>query len=185
MTQSTEQFEAANQQPQPAPRITLCSKAALYFAGVGCALVIAGAAVTWASVKTGSLGAGIASLQGKSIYVSARGPVIVDASAAVLSGSVTIELCNLSDAPLRVVGYNNPCACFSLGNLPIELAPHERKDAVVSAAGSKLSADQLTIVFLTDCKSQPEIPVQLTVQRSASVPAQIQSGAGALVGSTK
>ena len=77
-------------------RSILGGKAGAY--GLGIALAVAGAAVFWAAERTGSLGAGIALLRGESIYVSARGPVIVDASAAVLSGSATIELCNLSDA---------------------------------------------------------------------------------------
>ena len=128
------------------------------------ALAIAGMPVIWASARTGSLSAGIALLRGNSIYATVSGPLMIDSESGTYSATVSFS--NVSSVPLRIVGYNNPCACFRVEGLPLQLAPHERKSATISISTSSVNSEEVVVFFLSDCRSQQTIPLHLATKGS-------------------
>jgi hypothetical protein len=140
-----------------------------YALGIAVAAAIAVFVLIWAAARTASLSAGIALLRGDSIHAFAEGPIVLDSNSASPTGSTMLMFHNLSGEHVRIVGYDNPCSCFSISNLPIEIFPNERKSVPVHVSGAKLNGrNDVTIVFLTDCENQRRIPLQLSIQQTTA-----------------
>jgi hypothetical protein len=135
-----------------------------YFLAIAAAIAISSLVVAWASVRTGSIAAGVALLRGDSIFASVSQRPLVEKESG--TGSFTASFTNMSDEVLRIVGYNNPCSCFSVISLPLELPPHESKSVEIKIIAARLQGDDIPVYFLSDCPSQQEVPLVLVVGKS-------------------
>lgn len=166
MTQTAEQSETSANERVHTARSAMARIARgnipTYGLVIACASALAGTVLIWASTRTGSFASGLALLRGDSIYASANDPIVIDTNSE--TGSVTVDFNNLSDQAVRIVGYNNPCSCFKVAGLPLEVPPHETKTSVIKIKGSRLQDDKVPVNFLTDCPSQQSISLDLSLR---------------------
>jgi hypothetical protein len=134
-----------------------------------CAGVLLFAAILgWAAFHCGSVGAGLAYLRGDPIYASADGPIraIVGDPAY---GSSTVEVLNMSDGLIHVVGSTSSCTCVQFVGLPATIEPHCRH-ALRVAAHLSAKFRQVEVVLLTDSPKQKAVPVSVSVLPRAGAP---------------
>lgn len=117
-------------------------------------VTIIGLILFWADYRTGSIGGGIAYLAGNDVYVSPKKLTVSGQNGE----SRTLQISNLSEQKLRILGYNTQCSCVKISNLPIELGPLETKQLVVHAESQ--SSRVVPVSFLTDGVDQ-DFPVIL------------------------
>ena len=121
--------------------------------------------LAWGIIKTGSFGAALAYLDGDYVYAVAEGPPLL--AGGISKQTVLFE--NLSNEPIRIVGYHGACSCVIVAGLPITIAPHT-SGAVSTSATAPDKSREVELGFMTD------VPAQGTVHFSLSIPAKSAIG---------
>lgn len=121
-------------------------------------VAILGAMLAWASFRTGSVGAALAYLGGRTVYASPQKLVLSGSG----SGAREVTLLNLSDRPIQVVGYNATCSCVKISGLPLKLGPRAVQSVSVRAVSS-VNAD-VPVMFVSDNAEQGTVQISVKVR---------------------
>jgi hypothetical protein len=113
--------------------------------------------VSWAALRTGSVRAGIAYLAGDDFYLSAHTLTVSGSGLDVRQ----VEVVNLSDQPIRILGYNAQCTCVSVSGCPARLGKLESSKFTIRAVSA--TTQVVPVVFISDHPSNPPMRVDVTV----------------------
>ncbi len=110
-----------------------------------------------AASRAGSLKAGFAYLAGHRVFAAPR--VLQVSGGGAESEALVFR--NLSDRPVRVVGYNATCSCVRVAGLPATIAPRGSAQLDVRAVSSE--SLEVPTVFLTDNADDARIAIRVNV----------------------
>lgn len=117
--------------------------------------------VATAALATGSLGAGLAYLGGRDLYVSPRTISIFENDKVGHKVSVR----NLAATPVQIIGYNAQCSCVRIVGLPVTVAPGDTAELTIRTGPTE--ARDMPVVFVTDQRSgdPPRLDVRILARR--------------------
>lgn len=128
------------------------------------AVLVCGAAFAWAAYRAGSLSGGLAYLRGAAVYATVERPFVEDKTSEQPAATASVVLHNITSQPVRIVGYNNPCACVQVLGLPLSLPPRKQQHVRVEAGQrSDGMTRDVVLRFMTDSAASPEASVTLRI----------------------